>query len=129
MASFSVSRNTGRWPMGVFFAMLTIAAINAQIIYFENEQKEIRDGCSSSNYGMSLLQKNFQEQSVKTKYQRSRRNEDMAIQAPILIEWRLDSTKNADSLLSTYDNAGNFRILPNQTSSKKASFPKDTLNR
>lgn len=51
--------------MVVFFAMLTIAAINAQIIYFENEQKEIRDGCSSSNYGMSLLQKNFQEQTVK----------------------------------------------------------------
>lgn len=41
-ASFNVSRNIRRWPMVVFFAMLNISGINAQVIYFGNDQNVIR---------------------------------------------------------------------------------------
>lgn len=41
-ASFNVARNIRRWPMVVFFAMLNISGINAQVIYFGNDKKVIR---------------------------------------------------------------------------------------
>ncbi|XP_022913140.2 piggyBac transposable element-derived protein 4-like [Onthophagus taurus] len=41
-ASFNVARNIRRWPMVVFFAMLNISGINAQVIYFGNDQNVIR---------------------------------------------------------------------------------------
>lgn len=34
-ASYNVSRNVCRWPMVIFFAMLNIISIKAQILYLE----------------------------------------------------------------------------------------------
>lgn len=35
-ASYNCSRNSRRWPMTLFYALLNIAGINAQVIYFAN---------------------------------------------------------------------------------------------
>lgn len=37
-ASYSVARITRRWPLAIFFALMDIAGINAQIIYHANSQ-------------------------------------------------------------------------------------------
>lgn len=42
-ATYSVSRNTNRWPMALFYAMLNIAAINAYVIYKGNRNPVIAD--------------------------------------------------------------------------------------
>ncbi|XP_072392503.1 uncharacterized protein [Diabrotica undecimpunctata] len=41
-ASYNLARNTSRWPMVVFFSMLNVAGINAQVISIENGQENIR---------------------------------------------------------------------------------------
>ena len=35
-ATFNVQRNTRRWPLVVFFAMLNISGINSQVIHVQN---------------------------------------------------------------------------------------------
>ncbi|XP_026476242.1 piggyBac transposable element-derived protein 4 [Ctenocephalides felis] len=40
--SFNVARNVRRWPMVIFFAMLNMSGINAQIIYHGNGKKDLR---------------------------------------------------------------------------------------
>ncbi|XP_017781814.1 PREDICTED: uncharacterized protein LOC108566449 [Nicrophorus vespilloides] len=42
-ATYSVARNTNRWPMVIFYNMLDVAAINAYIIYKANESKEMKN--------------------------------------------------------------------------------------
>jgi len=37
----SVARKTNRWPLTVFFHLLNIAGINAQVVYFSNTQDKI----------------------------------------------------------------------------------------
>jgi hypothetical protein len=37
-ATYSVARNTKRWPMTIFYTILNVAAINAQVIYLENNK-------------------------------------------------------------------------------------------
>lgn len=41
-ASYNVARNVRRWPMVVFFAILNMCGINAQVIFLGNNQKQIR---------------------------------------------------------------------------------------
>lgn len=36
-ATYNVARNTRRWPMVVFFAMLNVSGINSLVIYLRNE--------------------------------------------------------------------------------------------
>ncbi|XP_046389251.1 piggyBac transposable element-derived protein 4-like [Ischnura elegans] len=38
-ATYSVARNTKRWPMTIFYTMLNVAAINAQVIYLVNNKE------------------------------------------------------------------------------------------
>ena len=37
-ATYDVSRNTRRWPMVVFYAMMNMAGVNSQIIYASNNK-------------------------------------------------------------------------------------------
>lgn len=41
-ATYSVSRNTNRWPMAVFYTLLNIAGINAYVVYKDNQNEEIK---------------------------------------------------------------------------------------
>lgn len=38
-ATYDVSRNTRRWPMVVYYAMMNIAGVNAQVIYSSNNKQ------------------------------------------------------------------------------------------
>lgn len=40
-SNYSLARKTNRWPLAVFFHLLDIAGINAQVVYFSNNQKKI----------------------------------------------------------------------------------------
>ncbi|XP_069596256.1 piggyBac transposable element-derived protein 4-like [Ranitomeya imitator] len=41
-AAYSVSRNTKRWPMVIFFTMLNVGGINSQVIYLGNQLQPLR---------------------------------------------------------------------------------------
>lgn len=41
-ASYNVARNVRRWPMVIFFAMINMSGINAQVIYFGNGEDVVR---------------------------------------------------------------------------------------
>lgn len=41
-ASYNVARNVRRWPMVIFFAMINMSGINAQVIYFGNDEDVVR---------------------------------------------------------------------------------------
>jgi hypothetical protein len=40
-SNYSVARKANRWPLTVFFHLLIIAGINAQVVYFSNTQDKI----------------------------------------------------------------------------------------
>ncbi|XP_024085442.1 uncharacterized protein LOC112127978 [Cimex lectularius] len=42
MCTFSVSRNTRRWPMVIFFACLNVAGINSQVISIANKLEPLK---------------------------------------------------------------------------------------
>ena len=66
-ATYSVSRNTNRWPMVVFYTMLNVGAINAQIVYLENNSnsQELR----KRRYFIKNLAKELVAEHVKKRSQ------------------------------------------------------------
>lgn len=54
-ASYSVSRNSKRWPMTIFYGMLNIAAINANIIFRENQNNNTKRTEFIRNLGLALV--------------------------------------------------------------------------
>lgn len=53
--SYNVSRNSKRWPMTIYYWMLNIAAINANIIFRENLGKNTKRTEFIRNLGLALI--------------------------------------------------------------------------
>ncbi|XP_047543237.1 piggyBac transposable element-derived protein 3-like [Vanessa atalanta] len=53
--SYNVSRNSKRWPMIIYYGMLNIAAINATIIFRENQSKDTKRTDFIRNLGLALV--------------------------------------------------------------------------
>lgn len=62
---YNVSRNTRRWSMAVFFSMLNVAAINAQIIYLGNGNDTPPRRLFLKFLGRELLQEHLMRRSTK----------------------------------------------------------------
>ncbi|XP_022828398.1 uncharacterized protein LOC111357825 [Spodoptera litura] len=59
-ATYNVSRNSKRWPMTIFYGILNMAAINANIIYQSNLDKSSKRTEFLRSLGLSLLNKHLQ---------------------------------------------------------------------
>ncbi|XP_026469438.1 piggyBac transposable element-derived protein 4-like [Ctenocephalides felis] len=60
-ASYNVSRNTKRWPLTIFFAMLNISEINANIIYrANNDDTRMKRRHFLKNLGLAMVQEHLQ---------------------------------------------------------------------
>lgn len=59
--AYSVSRITKRWPVALFFVMLNIAGVNAQILYFKkhNDQNQYRRRLFLTDLAFGLLQEHL----------------------------------------------------------------------
>ncbi|CAH2085721.1 unnamed protein product [Euphydryas editha] len=55
-AAYDVSRNSKRWPMTVFYAIMNVAAINSVIIYRENNNSQINRSDFLRKLGLSMLE-------------------------------------------------------------------------
>ncbi|CAB3221039.1 unnamed protein product [Arctia plantaginis] len=62
--NYDVSRNSKRWPMTVFYAILNIAAINANIIYRAN--RNLNTKRTEFNLGLSLVYEHLRQRKDKT---------------------------------------------------------------
>lgn len=65
-ASYNVARNTRRWPMVVFFSMLNVAGINAEVISIGNGQEHIRRRLFLRKLGHELALPQLQKRSLMT---------------------------------------------------------------
>ena len=61
-ATYDVSRNSKRWPITIFYGVLDIAAINANIIFQENANKRSKRTEFFRNLGLSLVYTHLQLQ-------------------------------------------------------------------
>ncbi|XP_039298345.1 uncharacterized protein LOC120354770 [Nilaparvata lugens] len=64
--TYSVSRNTKRWPMVIFFAMLNVGGINSQVIYMCNELQPLRRRMYLKKLANELVYGELQRRSMKT---------------------------------------------------------------
>ncbi|CAB3259245.1 unnamed protein product [Arctia plantaginis] len=64
--NYDVSRNSKRWPMTVFYAILNIAAINANIIYRANRNLNTKRTEFIRNLGLSLVYEHLRQRKDKT---------------------------------------------------------------
>ena len=64
-ASYNVARNIRRWPMVIFFAMLNISGINAQVISIGNGQENMRRRLFLRKLGHELVLPHLQRRSVQ----------------------------------------------------------------
>lgn len=53
--SYNVSRNSKRWSMTIFYGLLNIAAVNANIIFRENQRRHMKRTEFIRNLGLSLV--------------------------------------------------------------------------
>lgn len=55
-ATYDVSRNSKRWPMTVFYAVMNVAAINGVIIFRENNNSKTNRRDFLRKLGLSMLE-------------------------------------------------------------------------
>lgn len=73
-ATYNVSRNSKRWPLTIFFAMLNISGINANIIYrANNDNTRIKRRHFIKNLALSLIQDHLQIQRARVNLPRQLR--------------------------------------------------------
>ncbi|XP_069595586.1 piggyBac transposable element-derived protein 4-like [Ranitomeya imitator] len=65
-STFSVSRNTKRWPMVIFFTMLNLGGINSQVIYLENQLEPLRRRAYLKKLAHELVLGELRRRSMKT---------------------------------------------------------------
>ncbi|CAH2090789.1 unnamed protein product [Euphydryas editha] len=62
-ATYNVSRNSKRWPMTIFYGILNMAAINANIIFQENASKTTKRTEFLRNLRLTLIQPHLRQRS------------------------------------------------------------------
>ncbi|XP_049790133.1 piggyBac transposable element-derived protein 4-like [Schistocerca nitens] len=65
-ASYSVSRNTKRWPMVIFYTMLNVGGINSQVIYLGNQLEKMRRRVYLKSLAHQLVLGELHRRSMKT---------------------------------------------------------------
>ena len=59
MGKYSVSRNSRRWPLTLFFALLNISCVNSYILYVHNPQNKLKHRKFIKEVGLVLLEDNL----------------------------------------------------------------------
>lgn len=54
--TYDVSRNSRRWPLTIFFALMNVAGINAHVVYYENTGDPLRRRLFLKKLALELIQ-------------------------------------------------------------------------
>lgn len=87
-ATYNVGRNVRRWPMVIFFALLNIAGINSQIIYYANNNLDIYKTNARRSYLKSL--------SLELCKDQLQRRSMLTVGMPIDLQIRLEQFRPAE---------------------------------
>lgn len=94
-ATYDVSRNSKRWPMTIFYGILNIAASNANIIFRENKNENIKRTEFIRNLGLALV------------YEHLRLRKDQK-NIPVYIRKRICSQINEEPSRSLQNSTGQY---------------------